>query len=407
MVFLQIAWNNLLRNRRRTIVTLLCIMIGIAVMVFTNGFNDGMTRQWANSMINETGGHLQVKHKDFYKYGISDMEQIYFEDPEAIIAELKKNPSVTAVMPRVSLAGLVGKDENSSVFYGAMSDLTQIDAVLTEHGNGVIEGQPLSADDPDGVVIGRALAKTIDAHVGDELVLLSRSIYGDQSSALVHVRGILQNKNDPQAEQGLIVGGLSEQMRIDVFDIDEGVTELIVRLDDMDEVPQVVAALNEAFEARGEPWIAIPWYSDEGFTLLSGIFNVIRIAVMIVMAMIVSFIISSAMMMAIYERIREVGSMRAIGLEKLQVYKLLYLEYALLTSLGGALGILTGCLLITIGSVTGVSISSGVFEGVRPVIEMSNLLISFLVPLTVAAIVSFFPIRSSCRMSVVDSLNYT
>lgn len=98
--------------------------------------------------------------------------------------------------------------------------------------------------------------------------------------------------------------------------------------------------------------------------------------------------------------------MRAIGLENRQVYKLFYLEFFVTIIVGGLFGLIAGSLLVLIGNHTGISISDGQFEGVRPVIEVQNLLISFLVPLIVAAIVALFPIRSSCRMSVVDSLNY-
>ena len=88
------------------------------------------------------------------------------------------------------------------------------------------------------------------------------------------------------------------------------------------------------------------------------------------------------------------------------LYQLFYLEYLVLTSFGGLIGLAAGCLLIFLGQHTGVSLSDGIFAGVRPVLEIQNLVISFLVPLGVAAIAVFFPIRSSCRMSVVDSLNY-
>lgn len=406
MIFLQIAWNNVLRNRRRTIATLISIVFGIAMMVFVNGFNDGMSLQWANSLINETDGHLKVHHKEFYKFGISDMEQVLIEDPQLLIEELQENSHVVAVMPRVSLAGLAGNEENSTIFYGGVQDLTQLNMVLPDHGKIVVEGQPLSADDPNGVIVGQALAKNLGVNVGDELILLSNTVYGDQSSALVFVRGLLQIKNDPKAEQGIIFGGLSDEMREDLLDIGGGTTELVVRIDDMKNVKTVVDWLNQRFAERGDPWVAEPWYSNEDFGFLMAIFNGIGVVIMIVFSLIVSFIISNAMMMSVFERIQEIGSMRAIGMEKIQVHRLFYLEYFMITSIGGVLGLVAGCLLVLVGNHTGISLSGAMFEGVRPVIEIQNLLVSFLVPLIVAAIVVFFPIRSSYRMSVVDSLNY-
>ncbi len=406
MIFLQIAWSNLIRNRRRTVVTLLAIMVGIAMMVFANGFTDGLSKQWANSMIDQTDGHLQVHHKDFYKYGVSDLERIYIPDPGALMERIRENTHVVSVMPRVSLGGMLGKDDNSTIFAGAMSDLASLDATLPAHANLIVEGQALSPDDPDGVVVGKALAKSIGAGVGDDLVVLSSTVYGDQSAALVTIRGLFQNKDNPEAESAFILGGLSEQIREDLLDIGGGATELIVRIDDMDNVNAVSGWLNQQFAERREPWIVQPWYDNEEFSLLMGIFNGIRIAVLIVLALIVSFIISSTLMMSIFERVQEVGSMRAVGMENGNVYKLLYLEYLLTTVLGGLIGIAVGALLVMLGNYTGITISGGVFEGVHPVLELQNVLISFFVPLLVAAVFALFPIRSSCRMSVVDSLNY-
>ncbi len=407
MIFLQIAWSNLIRNRRRTLLTLFAVVSGIAAMVFTNGFNDGLSLQWANSIINEQNGHIRIHHKEFYKFGVSDLERIYIEDPQPLIEEIRKNPSVVAVMPRISLAGLIGQDEKSTVFYGAVDDLTQIDTVLPDHGKKVFKGQSLSADDPNGVLIGKALAKTLGVEVGDELVILSQTIYGDQSSTLVFIRGLLELKDNPGAEQNLLLGGLSDEMREDLFDIGDGTTELVVRVAAMEHVTPVVDSLNQRFVEQGVPWIAESWDTEEGYGFLTTIFNGIGLVIMIVLSLIVSFIISSALMMSIYERIREVGSMRAIGLEKRQVYKLFYCEYFITMIIGGLIGLAVGGMFVWLGSYTGISISDGQFEGVRPVLEIRNLLVSFLVPLIVAAIVALFPIKSSCRMSVVDSLNYT
>lgn len=406
MVFLQIAWSNLLRNRRRTIVTLCAMFIGIAVMVFTNGFNAGMAQQWGNSLINEQDSHLQIHHKDFYTYGISDRQLVLMNDPAALIAELRQNPHVVAVMPRISLVGLMGTEEQSTAFYGAMSDLATLNAVLPDHANQVVKGQALSADDPNGVLVGQALAQRLGLGIGDDIVLLSTTIYGDQSSALVHIRGLVQLKNDLDAENTLLVGGLSDEIRTDLLDITAEATELLVRLDDTKNTRDVTAWINQRFAARGAPWLAKPWYDEERFRFLTGIFGGIGIVVTIILSLIVSFIISNTLLMAIFERIREVGSMRALGMENGQVYRLLYLEYLLLAGLGGLIGLAAGCVLIFIAQRTGVSISDGIFTGVRPVLAWSNLVMSFCVPLGVAAAVALFPIRSSCRMSVVESLNY-
>ncbi len=404
--FLQIAASNLVRNGRRTVVALLAIGVGISMMVFTNGFTAGLTSQWGRSIVNETDGHIKVHHADFYKFGISDRERVIITDSSSLVAELRKTKHIAAVMPRTALVGLIGRDDNSTAFYGALSDLQQIDSVLPDQRNLVVAGQPLSAGDPNGVLIGRGLAKSVGAGVGDELVILSSTIHGDQSSMLVHARGLISIKDEPEAEQSVMLGGLSSEARSDLLDSGAGATELVVRVDSEKSVGQVVDALNRRFAAEHAPWVAEPWYSKREFRFLSTIFKGIAVTITIILSLIVGFIISNSMLMSIFERIREIGSIRAIGTEIRQVYGLFYLEYLMLTSAGGLAGLAAGALLIAVAGHAGISFTSGAFAGVQPVLELGNLARSFFVPLAVGAVAVFFPIRSSCRMSIVDSLNY-
>ncbi len=406
MVFLRIAWSNLLRNRRRTVVTLLAMTIGIAVMVFTNGFNAGMSQQWADTLIDERAGHLQIHHQDYYKYGVSDMELVLIGDPESLIATIRQHPHVTAVMAQTAIIGLIGNEESSTAFYGAANDLNALDAVLPGHGGMVVEGQSLSKDDPNGVIVGKTLAKELGIKIGDDLIVLSNTASGDQSSTLVSVRGLLQAKDNPDFERSAIIGGLSQEIREDLLDIGAGATNLVVRLDDAQFVPDVAAWLNQRFAEQGTPWIAETWDSEKRFGFLTGIFKMIGVIVMMILSLIVSFIISNTLLMSIFERIREVGTMRAVGMENGQVYRFFYWEYLLISAVGGLLGLAAGAALIGIGQHTGVSLSDGMFAEVRPVLEVSNLLVSFFLPFSLAALAALFPIRSSCRLSVVESLNY-
>src|SRR3990167_9126550 len=103
MVLFKVAWKNLFRNKRRTTSMMFSIAFGVSMMIFANGFNDGMSAQWANFLINQTEGHLKVQHKEFYKYGLTDVEKIVIKDPKNLTAKIKENPHVVAVMPTVAV----------------------------------------------------------------------------------------------------------------------------------------------------------------------------------------------------------------------------------------------------------------------------------------------------------------
>ncbi|GAK51111.1 hypothetical protein U14_02353 [Candidatus Moduliflexus flocculans] len=406
MIFLQIAWNNMLRNRRRTLVTLSAMTLGIAVMVFANAFNAGMSQQWADSLINERSGHLQVHHKDYYQYSMSDRKRVLIHETDRVVATIRQHPHVVAVMPQAVLAGLVGNEESSVAFYGIANGLEMLDAALPEHRVLAVEGDALSKEHPDGVMLGKTLAKELGVTIGDEVIVLSSTASGDQGSALVTVRGLLQAKDNADFERSVMICGLSQQIREDLLDIGAEATNLVIRLDDTRFIPEVVTWLNQRFQEQGMPYVVEAWDNEKHFTFLTGIFNTISMIIMLILSLIVGFIISNTLLMSIFERIREVGAMRAVGMENGQVYRFFYWEYLLISSIGGALGLAAGVALIGIGQHTGVSISDGIFAEVRPVLEISNLLVSFLLPFSLTAVAALFPIRSSCRLSVVESLNY-
>ena len=173
-----------------------------------------------------------------------------------------KNPHVRATMPRIMMGGLMGKDDKSTTFFGAVSDFAALKTVLPDYDKNLVAGQLLSADDPDGVLVGRALANSLGVRVGDELVLLSKTIHGEQSSALVHVRGVVTFPPDYTVEQSLVLAGLGNTLKENLLDLGDSATQLVVRVDDIKNVPAVEAALNRMFTSQGLPWQAIPWYES-------------------------------------------------------------------------------------------------------------------------------------------------
>lgn len=406
MSYINIAWNNLLRNRRRTLSTLAAISVGVSMIVFTNGFTDGIAVGMSDSLVNQIDGHLRVQHRDYRKYYITDQEKILIKEPRSLIAELMKIPHVVAVMPRVMTGGLMGKDDKSTTFFSMLSDLDTLDEVLPEYGVNLVSGKPLSAQDPDGVVVGQALARSLAAGVGDELVLISKTVYGEQSSALVHIRGITTFPNDHTVEQSLVMAGLGKTLRENLLDIGSGATQLVVRLDDMQYVPAVELALKKHFEDQGQPWIVMPWYESQVYSRIVGMFNGIGGVITLVLTLMVAVITSNALLMTFFERIRELGTLRAIGMRKGEVYQLLYLETLIIGATGAFLGLLFGILFISLGSVFGVPLGGLVNQDIHPVINSNSMIVSTIIPMIFIVIVAAIPIRAANRMSVIESLNY-
>ncbi|MBT3227215.1 MAG: ABC transporter permease [Deltaproteobacteria bacterium] len=406
MIFIKIAWSNLFRNYRRTISTLLAILVGVGVIVFVNGFNDGISSSWSNGIINGRSGHFRLRHKQYNDFASTDMEKILIADPARLKEELKKNPHVTAAASRVLISGLAGQEEKSTTFIGAGYEMEELSTVLPLFGSGIVAGEGLEPGDPMGAVLGKALAESLNAKIGDELVILSNSIYGEQNAIVVYIKGLVTIPGAIQIEQSLILTSI-DQVQTDLLDIDAGATEIMVRIDDVKNLEAVVNWVNDHFSKQGEPWVAIPWYDDQMFRQAMGFFRGIATLISIILSLVVGIVISNALLMSIFERIREIGTMRAVGTEKWQVYRIFYAEALITTFIGIMLGMLLGALVTWVTGEIGIEVP-GLAQGmpIHPRVFLKNLVNSAILPVIVVCIAIIFPIRSSCKMDVVNALNY-
>ncbi len=406
MIFIKIAWNNLLRNYRRTVSTLVAILVGVGVIVFINGFNDGLTTEFNHAFINGSNGHFRLRHVEYSDYVSTDMEKILMKDPQRLKNEMKKNPHVVASIMRIPMGGLAGNENKSTSFFGSAVETDQLYTVLPLFNRTLVAGEKLEAGDPMGAVLGKALAESIDVKIGDELVIVSNSIYAEQNAILIYVKGLIEIPGSLETEQNLIVTS-TDQVQNDLLDLNSGATDLLVRIDDEKHLESVVEWVNSHFADRGEPWVAIPWYDapgiGQGMVWLRGIATIISL----ILSLLVGIIISNALLMSVFERIREIGAIRAVGTEKWQVYKIFYGEAMITILFGVLLGLAAGALATWLAGIIGFSVP-GFAHGleVHPAVELKSLLKAAVIPIVFAALAVLFPIRSSCKMDIVDALNY-
>ncbi len=409
MTFLKIALNNMLRNSRRTVSTLLAIIIGVCMIAFVGGFNNGMYYSWANGIINGADGHFKLRHTEYDNFASTDMEKVLMEDPKQLEAELRKNPHVIGVMSRIKFGGLVGQEEKSTTFFGSAADVSVRDQVLPANHEILVDGENLKPDDPTGALLGKLLAESLNVKVGDELVILSSSIYAEQTAIAVNIRGLVSIPDAADLERMLLITDIG-QVQYDLLDAESGATELVVRIDDIEELEAVIAWVNQHFADLGLPWTAVPWYQDKMFQQATGLFKGIGLVISIVLSLIVGIVISNAMM-SIFERIREIGTLRAIGTEKTQVYTIFYYEALLTTIFGIILGLIFGSLLIWLSGQIGISLPGAGGDGgeptiIYPQIRLIKLIQSSILPVIVMMVSVWFPIKSSCKMNVIEALNF-
>ena len=308
------AWRNIGRNRRRTAVTVAAITLALFVSVVYTGMLQGLLADMEHSVTEVEIGDVQIHTAD-YLNNPSLYERIEEVDP---LIEALEEAGFRA-SPRLVGASLVAARESSAGAQLRGVDV-MLDARVSQISQRVTEGEWLDPADPHGVVIGYRLARALALEVGDELVALSQAADGSMANDLFSVRGILSIVGDSVDRSGVF---LTEAMFREFFVISEGAHEIVVRRPagvDLAVAAETVRGLAPGLDAKS-------W--RELLPTLATYFDTASQAMWFVAAIIylvIAILILNAMLMAVFERIREFGLLKALGVEPGQVMSLILVE---------------------------------------------------------------------------------
>ncbi|MCO4747356.1 MAG: ABC transporter permease [Proteobacteria bacterium] len=353
MIVLRMAWRNVWRNSRRSSVTIAAMTLALFVELLYAGLVNGMFKDMEDDITEMDFGDVQVLHEDYLK-----RPSLYtvVEDHEAIMSRLDE--AGYAATARLMSGGLVASGEFSAggAFFGI--DPVQDTKVLRLN-TAVAEGEWLDVADPTGVVVGRGLARTLSLDLGSELVVLSQAADGSMANELFTVKGILRSVG-----AGLDRGGIlmpADTFR-DMMVMPEGAHKIIVRRAKNQPLEEVTAAVTAlAPDAKVMNWKQL---SPMLAQMLEGVNSMIVIVYLIVYVA-VAILILNAMLMAVFERIREFGVLKAIGYSPFQVVSMMVLEGMIqaTVALGAGLALAAGPMWylqnngINVGNLAGMSMA--------------------------------------------------
>ncbi|MCB9797278.1 MAG: ABC transporter permease [Alphaproteobacteria bacterium] len=330
MQLLRLAWRNTWRNSRRSIVTIAAMAFALFVMILYSGLVTGMMQGMKDDVLDLEVGDMQA-----YAPGYQDNPSLYttMKQPTPLVEALEAEGY--RVSPRLLGGGLAASGEASSGVSIRGLDVARDAGVGTiqEH---VSRGQWLDPADPKGVVVGWRLAKTLGVDVGGELILISQAADGSMANGLYSVRGVLSTVGDGTDRGGLFV---TEAAFRELLVLPEGAHQLILRSPPGAELD---AALSEAqavaqrtgVEADIKSWRQmmpmIAQWLDASAGLMVFIYFIVYLAIAI--------LILNAMLMAVFERVKEFGVMKALGMSPMQVLALIIAESGVQVALGLIIG---------------------------------------------------------------------
>ncbi|MCP4005726.1 MAG: ABC transporter permease [bacterium] len=334
MILLRLAWRNLFRNPRRTALTAAAGAFAAVLTILSLAMAYGSHERWIEEVVRLYPGHFEVSLDGYRENRTLDYGM---ELSRAAMDGLNALPESDGWAPRLESWGLVVGDEDGAT--GRAAWVVGVDAEREQHLTSLVSsverGRFVSPGSGREVVLGETLAKNLGVVEGDNVILLSADYYGSQSADRFRVIGTIEVGN-PEFDSYAAFVDLHQLQ--DFLEMGEGVSHVAVFATDPGRAEPIAVQLAEIFP-------------DESFELLSWeelIPDVIQFMVLDdlgaylttgVLIIVVGFGLLNTILMSVFERVREFGVLRALGLRPSAVFKLVMIESLLLSLLGIAIGL--------------------------------------------------------------------
>lgn len=328
--WLKFALQNTLRNRRRSLVTVSIAALGTAGILLAGGFALFTYESLAEAAARDSG-HLVMGQPDYFTRDEETPLQFGLDKSGDLRARLLADPQVRAVLPRVEFSGLISNGDKSVVMMGLG---VEPDAEFAVKGPflSMKEGEILASGGKGAeVILGEALARNLKAKPGTGLTLLASTTEGALNALDVTVKGTFET-GTPEVDKRLIFTDIGTAQKLLNT---EKVSRLGVFLSRMGHTPDAQQRL-----ATENPKLTVQTWEDQAFFYKSvrDLYNRIFGALGIIIGVIVVFVVTNAMSMAIIERTREIGTLRAMGTLPRQLLRSLSLEGMVLGGVGAVAG---------------------------------------------------------------------
>ncbi|MBN2159049.1 MAG: ABC transporter permease [Spirochaetes bacterium] len=333
----MLAWRNVWKNKRRTILTLLTIMVGCAMIIFFRATQDGSYEKMIDDSIAANTSHIQIHEKGFQENMSIDYAFAPDEYP-SIISFLQKSPAVLATSKRIHAGGLISHGNNTFVVLIQAVDPVQEQKISNLHTTVQPGGRYLTPDDRKKIIMGATLAKNLNVTTGDTVSMISQGFDGSFAAANVEIAGIFRTRN-PRYDQAMVLMPIAQA--IETFTMGDYVSSIAVSLKHTSDMETVRDQLRGLPESKG---LEIMGWDELIPELIQAIVmdKLFGYIFYFILILITAFGVLNTIQMSVFERTRELGIMMSIGTKPSQIVIMVMMESVYISLLGVLLGILIG-----------------------------------------------------------------
>jgi ABC-type lipoprotein release transport system permease subunit len=341
-----IAYRDLGRHRRRSIFTLLAVALGLGLLLMMDGLISGVTYDSLANSIRLRTGHVQIRAASFQEDQLSLQSKDLLANPAELVAKAQALSEVKAAAPVLWSSVILNAIDQS-----AGLQLMGIDTTSTLYDPfraGVVEGAWLTPDDRDGIMIGRVLAEELGVSAGQKVNLTLVNSNGRPDEGTFTIRGLFST-GIPGYDQSAAFMPLDKAQAF--TGTGNRASVIMILLDDQNHADKVAAALSG-------PGLSVLTWSDlnKFFVETMGTAMSFYVILYFIVIMIVAVIIVNTLLMSVFERVREIGILAALGMKGRQIRLMFLLEAATLALIGIGVGLIIGAASVAYLATTGIPI---------------------------------------------------
>ena len=404
-MFFKLALRNVFRNKRRTAFSLGVIILGVAILFVVIGFVTDSLQSIEQVFIDLTGS-VQIADQRVFENITEDFD--YLIDPETfekVLAILSEDPRFLDQTAQLIFSGLVGNSAGSTPLIGIA--IVPANPVINFE-DYINEGGPLLPEpESKQILIDTTMAENLKVGIGDSITIATATVRGAFNASSATVKGIF-TIND-QTNQGLLAY-VNLEFAQQLLKTD-GIEQLIVRIEDPRAAAEFASSIQQRLDEEMIPLQVRDWKSlsqlyesvRQFWSVFSG-FTTIGIFVL------VFFSVLEVLTMSFMERIREVGTVRAIGTQQSQLFGMFIIEGAVIGLFGGILGVMAGIGLSVIINGSGLTwLPPGALDpiDVGIAISLSVSVVPFLTAILSTILSSIYPSWKTARMNIVRALSHS
>jgi len=407
MKLARIAFRNIRRNRRRSLLSGTAIAVAAMAITFLFSYITGFLGDYQSNVVRYMTGHVRIRHVEYDENEQLNPLHLSVVNYEEVVRKLEAEDGVAAVVPRTRFFTAIYRNDQTFGGVGLGVDFEKEREMMNIQDS--LEQGRIPRNGEREMLLSSGLAEELELEVGEKLTLLTKNKYMGMSGMTFLVTGIVRFQ----------VAGFNDSfflMPIDTaarfLKMDDEATEILVMLEDDGQVDAFVQSSKAIIANLGRDELSVqPW------TKLGMIYGMIRYAQNIydifalIFFLLASTVIVNTTMMVIYERMREIGTVAAMGMTPREIVRLFFLEAFYIGAIASFVGVLIGVAITLPLSRTGIDLT-GVMEGVDmelssvlyPQLNVRSTVFVFFYATAIASLASFIPSRKAAKIEPVEAL---